>query len=163
NSADEINFKELSGAVDIKPNTVPHKFNAKDWDPRFELEISFNFNAISGNMRRPFVAIWVEESNRKAVRNVGLLYKKTKLDPDLRNWYRINGEAFKANKESYASVTGATKSPGKYVIKWDGKDNQGKYVPQGKYTVLIETSKEHGTDEFLKQSLDLKKTAHKVN
>ncbi|RZK50603.1 MAG: DUF2271 domain-containing protein [Pedobacter sp.] len=163
NSADEINFKELSGAVDIKPNTVPHKFNAKDWDPRFELEISFNFNAISGNMRRPFVAIWVEDSNRKAVRNLALLYNKTKWVPDLRNWYRINGEAFKANKESYASVTGATKSPGKYVIKWDGKDNQGKYVPQGKYTVLIETSKEHGTDEFLKQSLDLKKTAHKVN
>ena len=94
---------------------------------------------------------------------MALLYNKTKWVPDLRNWYRINGVTFKANKENFASVTGATKSPGKYVIKWDGKNEQGKYVPQGSYTILIETSKEHGTDEFLKQSLVLKKSPVKVS
>ena len=96
------------------------------------------------------------------MRNLALWYNKTKWIPDLRNWYRINGETFKADKANYASVTGATRSPGRYSIKWDGKDEKGSFVPQGKYTILIESSKEQGTDEIIRQPLDLKKAAKKV-
>lgn len=89
-------------------------------------------------------------------------YNKTKWVPDLRNWYRINGDKFKENKDNYASVTGATRNPGKYTIKWDGKDDKGVYVPQGKYTIIIESSKEHGTDEIIRQPMELKKALKKV-
>jgi thiamine biosynthesis lipoprotein len=134
----------------------------KPWDAKFELLINFEFNAIAGNGHRPFAAIWVEDANKVAVRNLALWYNKPKWIPDLRNWYRINGESFKADKNNYASVTGATRSPGKYTIKWDGKNDKGEYVPQGKYTIIIETSKEHGTDEILRQEMELKKSAKKA-
>lgn len=135
----------------------------KAWDPKFELDINFEFNAIAGNGHRPFAAIWVENANKVAVRNLALWYNKPKWIPDLRNWYRINGESFKADKNNYASVTGATRSPGKYTIKWDGKDDKGVYVPQGKYTIVIETAKEHGTDEILRQEMEFKKSAKKIS
>jgi thiamine biosynthesis lipoprotein len=134
----------------------------KGWDPKFELAINFQFNAIEDNTHRPFAAIWVENEKRESVRNLALWYNKPKWIPDLKNWYRINGERFKADKNNYASVTGATRNPGKYTVKWDGKDDSGNYVPQGKYTIIIETSKEHGTDEILRQPLELKKSALKV-
>jgi len=134
----------------------------KPWDPKYELTITLELNAIAGNTHRPFAAIWVEDKNRQSVRNLALWYNKTKWIPDLRNWYRINGETFKADKANYASVTGATRSPGKYTIKWDGKDDQGKLVPQGSYTIHIESAKEHGTDEIIRQPMDLKKTAQKI-
>lgn len=134
----------------------------KAWDPKFELAIGFQFNAIEDNTHRPFAAIWVENDKRESVRNLALWYNKPKWIPDLRNWYRINGERFKADKNNYASVTGATRNPGKYMVKWDGKDDSGKYVPQGKYTIIIETSKEHGTDEILRQPIDLFKAPVKL-
>ncbi|RZJ78684.1 MAG: DUF2271 domain-containing protein [Flavobacterium sp.] len=134
----------------------------KGWDPKFELLINFQFNAIEDNTHRPFAAIWVENEKREPVRNLALWYNKPKWIPDLRNWYRINGERFKADKNNYASVTGATRNPGKYTVKWDGKDDTGKYLPQGKYTIIIETSKEHGTDEILRQPLELKKAPVKI-
>ncbi len=134
----------------------------KPWDARFELAINFEFNAIAGNNHRPFAAIWVENEAKTSVRNLALWYNKTKWVPDLKNWYRINGDSFKADKANYASVTGATRSPGKYTIKWDGKDDKGNYVPQGKYTIMIETSKEHGTDEIIRQPLELKKAIKKA-
>lgn len=135
----------------------------KLWDPKFELAINFEFNRIEGNSHRPFAAIWVENEGKVAVRNLALWYNKTKWIPDLRNWYRINGEKFKDNKDNYASVTGATRNPGKYTIKWDGKNDKGEYVPQGKYTIIIETSKEHGTDEIIRQPMEFKKAAKKTN
>lgn len=140
-----------------KPNAAE-----KEWDPKYELIINFELNAIAGNSHRPFAAIWVEDQNKQSVRNLALWYNKTKWVPDLRNWYRINGDNFKASKENYASVTGATRSPGKYTIKWDGKDDKGNFVAQGNYTIMIESSKEHGTDEIIRQPLELKKSAKKV-
>lgn len=134
----------------------------KTWDRKFELSVSFHFNAIEGNTHRPFVAIWVEDANKTVVRNLALWYNKPKWIPDLRNWYRINSEKFKANKEVYASVTGATRSPGKYTLKWDGKNDSGAYVLQGNYVIIIETAKEHGTDEILRQPIELRKAPKKI-
>lgn len=141
----------------------PYADNQKLWDPKFELTINFKFNAIEDNSHRPYAAIWVENEKRESVRNLALWYRKTNWIPDLRNWYRINGERFKADKDNYASVTGATRNPGSYTVKWDGKDDQGNYVPQGKYTVTIETAKEHGTNEIIRQVLDLKKAPVKAS
>jgi len=148
--------------ADKEVTKSPYAENQKLWDPKFELTINFKLNAIEDNSHRPYAAIWVENEKRESVRNLALWYRKTNWIPDLRNWYRINGERFKADKDNYASVTGATRNPGSYTVKWDGKDDQGNYVPQGKYTVIIETAKEHGTNEIIRQGLDLKKAPVKA-
>lgn len=155
----------LDPSASLPSKTIEPKVSnraEKLWDPKHELAITFEMNAIAGNTHRPFAAIWVENENKVAVRNLALWYNKTKWVPDLRNWYRINGDRFKENKDNYASSTGATRSPGKYTIKWDGKDDKGNFVPQGKYTIMIETSKEHGTDEIIRQPMEFKKVAKKV-
>jgi thiamine biosynthesis lipoprotein len=155
-------YVDASKTEEVKRAVKVLKGAEKPWDSKFELAINFEFNKIEGNGHRPFAAIWVENEGKKSVRNLALWYNKTKWVPDLKNWYRINGDAFKADKTPYASVTGATRNPGKYTIKWDGKDDKGNFVPQGKYTIMIETSKEHGTDEIIRQPLELKKAAKKT-
>ena len=126
------------------------------------MAINFQFNRIAGNSHRPFAAIWVEDDKKVPVRNLALWYNKTRWLPDLRNWYKINSTKFKANQDHYASVTGATRNPGKYTIKWDGKNDKGDFVAQGNYTIIIESAKEHGSNEIIRQQMEFKKVAKKA-
>jgi len=48
-----------------------------------------------------------------------------------------------------------TRPPGKYRVVWDGKDDQGKPVPTGKYTVLIDAAREHGTYQNLRREVTI--------
>jgi hypothetical protein len=58
-------------------------------------------------------------------------------------------------KEIFRSISSATRPPGKYTLKWDGKDNDGKLVKNGKYTVYLEVVREHGTYQLMKQEMDM--------
>ena len=51
-------------------------------------------------------------------------------------------------------MSSATRPPGKYTVRWDGKDNQGQTVKPGKYTICIEAAREHGTYQVIRQELD---------
>ena len=42
------------------------------------------------------------------------------------------------------AVTRATRGSGKYDLAWDGKDDKGKALPQGTYTVRVEVHREYG-------------------
>ena len=53
-----------------------------------------------------------------------------------------------------ASVASATRPPGQYTLKWDGKDSAGKPIKPGKYTVLIEAAREHGTYQIMRQEIE---------
>lgn len=53
------------------------------------------------------------------------------------------------------TVTSATRPAGTYTLQWDGKDNAGKPVRPGAYTVCIEASREHGTYQIIRQDVDL--------
>ena len=52
------------------------------------------------------------------------------------------------------SVSSATRAPGRYTFKWDMKDEQGKPVKPGTYTVCIEAAREHGTYQLMRQPMD---------
>ena len=60
-------------------------------------------------------------------------------------------------------TTSATRPPGKYTLKWDGKDNAGKLVKPGKYTVVIEASREHGTYQVIRQEMDFSGVPKQIN
>jgi FAD:protein FMN transferase len=51
------------------------------------------------------------------------------------------------------SIGAATRAPGKYTLKWDGKDNAGNFVKAGTYTVLLESVREHGTYQIIRQEM----------
>lgn len=105
--------------------------------------------------RRPFVAVWIEDKDHVPVRTIALWFDKDRWLPDLKAWYR--GDRLRAMAEGTeiaGSVSSATRPPGKYTLRWDGKDDKGKAVKPGKYTVCIEAAREHGTYQILRQEMD---------
>ena len=76
-------------------------------------------------------------------------------EAEARAWYRDDRiRSMAEGRDIAASVSSATRSPGKYSLKWDGKDNAGKTVKAGKYTVCIEAAREHGTYQIYRQEVD---------
>ena len=125
-------------------------------DAGMELNIAFELAQIGGGARRPYVAVWIEDKDKFPVRTLALWYQKERWLPDLRSWYRDDRiRAMAEGNDITASVASATRPPGKYTLKWDGKDNAGKPVKPGKYTVNIEAAREHGTYQIMRQEVEL--------
>lgn len=129
---------------------------AAGWDASMELLIQIELARIEGQRyRRPFLAVWIEDKDRFPVRTVALWFDKPRWLPDLKAWSRADRMRNMAEgTDLTGSVSSATRPPGKYALKWDGKDNQGKYVKPGAYTVFIEAAREHGTYQLLHQEME---------
>jgi len=139
----------------------------KLWNTKMELIVNLelaNIESTDGKrVRRPFVAVWIEDDTKKPVRNLAIWYNKPRWLPDLKSWNRSNGEEFQKGEDSkLSSTSSATRGPGKYSLVWDGKDDDGKLVKEGNYTVFIEVAREHGTYQILSQSMKFTGTAKKV-
>ncbi|MEY2879583.1 MAG: hypothetical protein RLZZ15_1963 [Verrucomicrobiota bacterium] len=126
------------------------------WDAADELVVSFEIAAQGGGRyKRPFVAAWIEDKDGFPLRTVGLWYHGDRWLPDLRAWTRADRVRTMAEGNAIAhSISSATRSPGKYTLKWDGKDAAGQPVPRGKYTVFFEIAREHGTHQLLRREID---------
>jgi thiamine biosynthesis lipoprotein ApbE len=137
---------------------------AQGWDPSYELVINLELARIAEQRtRRPFVAVWVEDKDKFPVRTVALWFDKARWLPELRGWY--HGDRLRNMAEGSditSTVSSATRSPGKYTLVWDGKDNKGKYVKPGKYTVFIEAAREHGTYQLIRQEMDFSGTPKQI-
>ncbi|HLK64388.1 MAG TPA: DUF2271 domain-containing protein [Bryobacteraceae bacterium] len=116
------------------------------WNPAYELTVNVEIPQTKGfGARRPYVAVWVEDKDRFPVRTLAVWFEKVRWLNELRAWYRDDRlRAMSEGNEILNSVTSATRSPGKYAFKWDGKDNGGKMVKAGRYTILVEAAREHG-------------------
>lgn len=123
------------------------------WNTDYELVINLELAQITGFPRRPFVAIWVEGEDKKPVRTLTVWYNKPKWLRDLRAWYTANHDTYNDLAGNMPSIAGATRSAGKYAIKWDGKDDKGELVKSGKYTINIEVAREHGTYQLITQEI----------
>jgi thiamine biosynthesis lipoprotein ApbE len=137
---------------------------AGTWDPAYELNIDLELARIQDmRARRPYVAVWVEDADKHPVRTLALWYQRPRWLPELRAWYRGDRQRAAAEgAEITGSVSSATRPPGKYKLKWDGKDNKGNLVKAGKYTVFIEAAREHGTYQIMKQEMDFSGTPQEI-
>jgi thiamine biosynthesis lipoprotein len=54
-----------------------------------------------------------------------------------------------------ATISRATRPPGKYTVTWDGKDDQGKPLGPGTYTVCLESAREHGTYQIIRKDVTI--------
>ena len=135
------------------------------WDPDYELTVSLELARIEGaRARRPYVAVWIEDKNKFPVRTLGLWLQKPRWLPELRAWNRDDRiRAAAEHRDITASVSSATRPPGKYTLKWDGKDNAGKLVKAGTYTVNIEAAREHGTYQILRQEMEFQGTPKQID
>jgi hypothetical protein len=127
----------------------------------FEMAVKFEINGTAGDARRyrrPYVAVWVTDKEGVAVKTLTLWIQKTgsRWHPDLRRWYREDQVRKLVDDTDFIeTVSRATRPPGKYEVIWDGKDDHGKPLPPGGYTLSIEAAREHGTYQLIRKDLTL--------
>ncbi len=105
-----------------------------------------------GEYRRPYVAMWLENGERKVVKNLLLLGDNERWMTENRYWWRKQGRNEIELLEGFARPT---RRPGEYELHWYGLDDHGKVMPRGNYTLQIEAAREHGDHERLSISFEL--------
>ena len=139
---------------------VSAQAGGRTWDSKYELAVAVELRLIEGfRVKRPYLAVWIEDQEHAPVRTIALWFGKYKYLHELRAWSRVERlRSVSDDTRMMNSVSSATRPPGKYTFQWDGKDDFGKFVKSGKYTVMIEVSREHGTYQLLKQEIDFNGT-----
>lgn len=151
----------FTGLTEFRP-FARARFNAAaapKWDNNFELAVDLEIAAQQGGRyHRPYVAVWVEDSAGKPVRTLILWVNTSGRGPryirELKSWGNAErDEQAAGGPDLVATVSSATRLPGKYTVTWDGRDENKKPVEQGTYRVFIEAAREHGTYQLLQQDM----------
>lgn len=124
---------------------------------KIDFEISKPDNA--RRYRRPYVAVWVEDKDGFPVKTLSLFLMKDNPGPrwhrDLRRWYKGDQLRSLIDETSLIeTVSKPTRNPGKYKVEWDGRDNDGKLLKTGEYTLMFEAAREHGTYQLIKHKFE---------
>ncbi len=131
------------------------------WGDTHEVRVNFEINGPDGNARRyrrPYVAVWVEDRDGLTARTLALWIQTRqpgpRWHPDLKRWYRDDQVRRLADDADLIdTMSRPTRPPGKYNVAWDGKDDHGKPLAPGKYTICIEAAREHGTYQILRKEV----------
>jgi len=140
----------------VVPGPVATVYAAgQTWNPEFQLGITLEIARADVRARRPYVAVWIEDKDRFPLRMLALWYESPRYLPELRAWTRADRlRAMADGTQNTGSFSSATRAPGRYTLTWDGKDQQGRLVKPGTYTVFIEVTREHGTYQLMQQALE---------
>jgi thiamine biosynthesis lipoprotein ApbE len=134
------------------------------WGDEYELVVNFEINrpdTYDGPYRRPYVVVWAEDKDGTQVRVLSLWISSGGAGPypwlpDLKRWYRSEEARAKLdNTDLISAISRPTRPAGKYKVIWDGKDNKGKPVPHGEYTINVEAAREHGTYQNIRKKVNL--------
>jgi thiamine biosynthesis lipoprotein len=126
------------------------------WNGGMEMKVDFEINNPGGGgYRRPYVAVWVEDSDGFPVRTLILWVGGSRWVPDLRRWYKTDRERKLVDDTDLVARAGSTRKPGQYSAVWDGLDGNDKLCKPGEYTVYIEAAREHGTYQLIRQKVTL--------
>jgi hypothetical protein len=109
---------------------------------------------------RPYVAVWVEDAAGRPVRTLSLWVstegRGQRYIRELRRWFSSErAPAGAGGPDLVATVSSATRLPGRYTVSWDGRDDRGRVVEQGTYRVYIEAAREHGSYQLMQKELTL--------
>ncbi|WP_226562264.1 DUF2271 domain-containing protein [Salipiger thiooxidans] len=116
------------------------------WPAGFALSIQYEVPEVSGGRyRRPYLAIWVTDSNGRAVRTITLLGTRPGWQRGNYRWSRLYASAQPTMVDATARPT---RGPGRYTAVWDGRDDAGRPVPQGVYTIHVEAIREYGGQSY---------------
>ncbi|MBL8753089.1 MAG: DUF2271 domain-containing protein [Planctomycetes bacterium] len=130
-----------------------------EWPAGFGVQIDFEIKGPAANAggrgrggwKRPYVAVWVEDLTGAPARTLCLWLEDRRWLRDLRRWSRLHADL----PEIERLVAQATRKAGAYTLVWDGKDDDGRQLHPGRYTVCIEVAREHGTYQLMKHDIDL--------
>lgn len=97
---------------------------------------------------RHYVGAWVEDESGRRVRILALWAKTKDIHymRDLNDFWRdawvLAGEG--SNTKGMLEFSRATRLPGQYSLIWDGRDDSGQALPQGRYRIHLDVNREHG-------------------
>jgi ApbE family/Predicted periplasmic protein (DUF2271) len=98
------------------------------------------------------------------VRTLALWYHEDRFLTEMKAWYRADRLRTMSETTSIVrSIGAATRPAGQYTLTWDGKDNDGALVKAGTYTVYLESSREHGTYQVIRQAMTFEGTPQHVD
>ncbi|PZR12954.1 MAG: DUF2271 domain-containing protein [Azospirillum brasilense] len=123
------------------------------WPSGFELEIQYEVPVIRGaRYRKPYVAIWIGDERGRLVRTVLLLGGRPYWQDSNYVWWRRQGGDAAAMVEA---ISRPTRAPGRYTVTWDGRDDSGRPVGPGRYTVNVEAVRQFGGHDHASTPLSL--------
>lgn len=96
--------------------------------------------------RQPYLALWIEREDGRAVRQLHVLGDRSRWLSDLPRWWRHYGRNDPAGA---LGIARPTRAPGHYTVAWDGRDDLGRALPAGRYVLRVEAAREHGGHEDL--------------
>ncbi|PQO45361.1 DUF2271 domain-containing protein [Blastopirellula marina] len=109
--------------------------------------------------RRPYVAVWLEDTDGFPVKTAVLWMQTEQPGPrwhrDLTRWYR--GDRMRKvveETELIGTISTVTRGPGEYDAYFDGTDNAGQPLKPGKYTLCLEVAREHGTYQLIREKIE---------
>ena len=128
---------------------------AAAWPAGFEVDIDYTIPDLAlGRYRPPFVVVWITDERGGLVRTLFHLGNRPRRYLDSNYiWWRAFEAAGQA--DDLFAVTRPSRAPGRYTAVWDGRDDRGALVGQGRYTINLETSREHGGHSYQAIPLDL--------
>lgn len=130
---------------DYCADTTPQRLtqaNGPGWPSGFALHVEYDVPHIAaGTYYNPYMALWITDENRKLVRTLLVLGTEGRYREENYVYWRRFG---RLDAKLVDSVSKPTRAPGHYTLNWDGLDDTGKKVPQGKYILNIEASREKG-------------------
>lgn len=100
------------------------------------------------DFERHFLAAWVEDAAGRPVRTLAVWAKEDDieyveyLDSFYKYGWLLSGGG--EDTDPLIPVSRATRNPGHYSLRWDGRDAVGRAVPQGDYTLYLDINREHG-------------------
>ena len=100
----------------------------------------------------PYVTIWVTDASNRLVRQLVLLGNNDNYIDQNFIWWRRFG---RGEPQVVEAVSRPTRPAGRYVAVWDGKDQAGQPVGQGRFTIHLEATREHGLHTYQAITLDL--------
>jgi hypothetical protein len=103
---------------------------------------------------KPYVAVWLETPDQKALTTLAVLYDTRKKDnggakylKDMRQWWRKGGRDTSMPMDG---VSGATRSPGEQSLTFPGARAALDKLPAGEYQLVIEAAREAGGRELVR-------------
>lgn len=125
-----------------------------------QLDVTIEIPRINAaEYHRPYVAVWVEGVDQKALANLAVWYMMkdtaeghgTKWLPDMRQWWRKSGRTLKVPVDG---VTGPTKPAGRHALSFGADNPELAKLAPGSYTLVVEAAREVGGRELLKIPFD---------
>ena len=123
------------------------------WPSGFVVAIDYELPKPEGRrIYSPYLSIWITDASNRLVRQLLLQGDDFNYIDQNYIWWRRFGRGI---PEIVDAVSRPTRPAGRYTQVWDGKDQNGVAVGQGRFTIHIEAIREHGLHTYQSIPLDL--------